>query len=344
MPSPAYTRARHLLPVQAGTDPDGLWGSLAGPDVTRHERPGYAAIVVAFPPPAAQGEPYFAVFVRRPDEAVVHAYVVERGLPSPNPLDPVAVTLAKWTMQDAEHGLRVNLGPVRGPTLADCFARLDREVLALPPPESAEPAGLARDKLVPRLRHPAWAGWDELPSRALLDLPIAGLPRVACGVDSKQRFQFVQHADLAGDTTLASLEAIAVANLARRHEHWSVREKSRGVLGFGQKPVWLELVAEHANSRLLDVAFLQRAHAELAAPLLAVALPVRGVLWARAAGKDDAGFVAAVRAAFTDVPKGLEAVCAHVFVVDAGKVTGAIHPAGAEELAPRSGWPWPVRG
>ncbi len=148
---------------------------------------------------------------------------------------------------------------------------------------------------------------------------------------------------------LEDLEAIAVANLCRRPEFWTVREKSKGFLGMGSKPTLLELIAEHAAARILDATFLQKAHEQLNAPLLAVAVPFRGVIWARGAAasvQDIAAFAEAVRHAFIDVPRGVEPISPHVFTVLDGKITGVIQRESDDktgDLEPTSGFPWQLR-
>lgn len=205
-----------------------------------------------------------------------------------------------------------------------------------------------RKRLLPKLRNERWMGWTELPSRELLKVPLKGLPRVGIGEDTRERFTFVQHTDLGTPDTLAELEAIAVRNLANRPEHWNVKEKSKGLLGFRAKPRLIELTAEHAVERVLDVAFMRKAHEMLDASLVVIGIPVRGILWARAAPADvaDGGeFLACVRKAFADAPKGLEPLTPIVLSVQDGKLIGAAtgmkHD---EEIQPRLGFPWPTQG
>lgn len=213
---------------------------------------------------------------------------------------------------------------------------------------------LDKKRLLPRLRHERWMGWTELPGRDLLKLPIKGLPRVGVGEDSRERFLFVQHADLDGATTLAELEAIAVANLGARPEFWNVKQKSKRLFGLGARPTMLELVTEHAAERILDRAFMMKAHEQLNAPLLAVAIPIRGILWARAGTgtvEEIGAFVALARRAFESAPKGFEPISPVVLTMKDGVLLGAISgsaedgkPLVDEDIVPARGFPWPVQG
>jgi hypothetical protein len=254
--------------------------------------------------------------------------------------------VAEWTFRDAQNGQRMRFDVTADASLEACLARVVAEMKSAPP---APVAALDRTKLLPKLRHERWLGWAELPSRPLLELPIKGLPRVTAGMDTRERFVFVQSSDLDQATQLAEIEAIALANLVRRPEFWTVKERSKGVLGIGAKPTFLELIAEHAAARILDVAFLVKAHEQLRSPLLAVAVPFRGVLWARAADRsvaETAAFVRTVRDAFANAPRGVEPITPHVFSAMAGKLTGVIAGDGdttTGELEPTGGFPWPVR-
>lgn len=198
-------------------------------------------------------------------------------------------------------------------------------------------------------------GWTELPSRDLLKVPIKGLPRVGVGVDTRQRYTFVQHDDLNESTTFADLEAIAVANLAKRPEFWTVKEKSKGFLGIGARPLRLELVAEHAASRVLDVRFMTTAHEQLDAPVLMIAIPVRGIMWVSAAATDAAAlgaFLALARATFENAPKGIEPLTPVVLTMQDGKLIGVAAGRSSdsksigvgEDITPVRGFPWSVQG
>lgn len=209
-----------------------------------------------------------------------------------------------------------------------------------------------RKRLLPRLRHERWMGWTELPSRALLSMPIKGLPRVGVGEDTRERFTFVQYADMAAHV-LADFEAIAVANLAKRPGHWTVKEKSKGFLGVGSKPLRLEFADEHSAERILDQHFMRKASELLGSKLLLVAIPIRGIMWVRAASTDatEVGdFLAGARHVFEQVPAGIEPITPVVLTVDDGKLTGAVGGVAGdrvstdEEIEPARGFPWPVQG
>ncbi len=370
MSTPAYLIAHRALPIQAHSRPAELWEELSGPEWSswlamigmklqipvRHigiegaarGKPtvwleGIEMLAMYFPKPEAPGEPYFAILARRGGETKLHSYVFEQGGASPE--KPQSVVMAEWRLRGPDDLERIRFDAASDASLEACLVRVVIEMKNVP----LEPvAALNRKKLLPKLRHERWIGWTELPSRPLLPLSIKGLPHVAAGMDTRERFQFVQHSDLDESTTLADLEAIAVANLGRRSEFWTVKEKSKGFLGIGAKPTFLELIAEHAAARILDTAFLEMAHEQLNAPLLAVAIPFRGVLWARSAAgsaQDIAAFAEGARRAFTEVPRGVEPISPHVFTLLNGKVTGVILRDGdkAGDLEPTGGFPWPLR-
>lgn len=212
-----------------------------------------------------------------------------------------------------------------------------------------------RKRLLPKLRHERWMGWTELPGRDLLKMPVKGLPRVGVGEDTRERYTFVQHRDLNESTTFAELEAISLANLAKRPGHWTVKEKSKGLLGIGARPLMLELMDEFSAERVLDVAFMTQAHDQLKSPLLTIAIPVRGIMWVRAAATDVAtagAFLELARKAFENAPEGLEPITPVVLTMQDGKLVGVVAgmsregtPMGIDEdITPLRGFPWPVQG
>jgi hypothetical protein len=207
--------------------------------------------------------------------------------------------------------------------------------------------------LLPKLRHERWMGWTEIPGRELVKLPgLPGLPKVGLGEDTPQRYSYVQHHDLVA-RTFEQLEALAVANLAKRPGQWKIKTKSGGVLGIGAKPSMIELVDEFACERILDVAFMQKAHALLKSPLIAVAVPVRGILWAAPAGGDVAtvgNLIALARRAFVEAPANMEPISPAVLTVSDGKVVGVVQgmtgetpELDREHVEPTRGFPWPVQ-
>lgn len=348
MSTPSYLIAHRALPIQAATQAASLWEALSGPSWSlwlamigqtlgievRHigvegaatgaaviRRDGFELIAMYFPAPAAAGEPYFAIIARREGQAALRSFVFERGIESP-------VVFAEWRVSGPERFDRIRYDGGGDASLDACLARV-LDVLCAPTP-------IDRSKLLPRLRHARWKGWSELPSRPLLDLPVPGMPRLTAGEDTPETFRFVED-----DAALDELLPIAIANLSRRNEFWNVKEKSKGVLGFGAKPTLLELVAEQANARILDARFLALAHEQLRSDMLAVAIPFRGVIWARAAG-DDRAFVAHVRQVFVDAPRAVEPVTPLVFSVRDGKLVAAITGDDPAETMPANGFPFPV--
>ena len=207
--------------------------------------------------------------------------------------------------------------------------------------------------LLPKLRHHRWMGWTELPGRPLVELPgIPGVPRVGVGEDTPQRYMFAQDKDVA-ERSLAALEAIALANLAKRPSAWTVKSKAGGVLGIGAKPTMIEFIDEFACERILDVAFMQQAHALLKAPLIVAAVPVRGILWAVPAPTDVAvagQFLSLVRAGFVNAPANMEPISPVAFTLSEGRVVGIVQGTSSdtpeidrEHVEPDRGFPWPVQ-
>jgi hypothetical protein len=208
------------------------------------------------------------------------------------------------------------------------------------------------EQLLPKLRHERWMGWMEVPGRALLEIPVPGLPRVCVGEDTPRRFNFVQQANL-NERPFADFEAVAVANLARRPASWAIKAKSGGVFGFGGKPSRLELIDEFACERILDVAFMKQAHALLASPLIVVAIPVRGILRVASATADAAAtgeLVEFARSGFIHVLDGMEPITPHALTIQDGAIVGIVQnmrgttpDLDREDVEPAAGFPWPVQ-
>jgi hypothetical protein len=209
-------------------------------------------------------------------------------------------------------------------------------------------------RILPKLRHHRWMGWTEVAGRPLLAMPLRGIPHVGVGEDTPERYEFVSQAAVAaGPRDFAAWEAVGAKNLARRSMDWKVKDKTKGFLGIGSKPLSLEMIEEFACERILDVATMRKAHELLQAPLLVVAIPVRGIMWARPAPTDvaEAGkFIGLARLAFEKVPKNIEPITPVVFSVMDGKLVGVVSGMAEggrpsdDEIEPERGFPWPVSG
>lgn len=183
-------------------------------------------------------------------------------------------------------------------------------------------------RILPKLRHERWMGWTEVAGRPLVAMPLPGLPRVALGEDTPKRFAFLpkpefieRSAENWAERPFEEWEAIAVSNLAQRPRRWQVAERSGGVFGFGGKPSRLEYVDEFACEHMLDVAFMNEAHALLRSSLLAVAIPARGIL-AAADGADQAQvekLIDYARRGFVGAPEGMEPITPHAITVRDGR-------------------------
>lgn len=119
-------------------------------------------------------------------------------------------------------------------------------------------------------------------------------------------------------------------------------------MGFGAKPWRLEYIDEFACEQLLNVAFMNEAYALLGSQLLAVAIPVRGILVAaKGAEQPQVGnLVSYARRAFVGAPDGMEPITPHALIVRDGQPVGALMSDGATEphhIEPARGFPWPVQ-
>lgn len=204
--------------------------------------------------------------------------------------------------------------------------------------------------LLPKLRHTRWIGWTEVAGRDLFEkTAVNGLPRVGVGEDTPRRYAFVTPKGLAEDgRSFAELEAIAVANLQKRPASWTVKGTRGGFLGFGKKSTRLEFVDEFACERVLDPMFMKEAARLLGTEMIAVATPVRGVLWAEAgigSLEEIGAFLALAENGFARVPENMEPVSPVVFTITNGALVGVIQgsPARNAEVTPARGFPWPQR-
>ncbi len=220
-----------------------------------------------------------------------------------------------------------------------------------PPADHPSPRELKDHRIVPKLRHHRWRGWTEIANKPLIAMPVASLPRYGVGEDRNDSFEFIGNAQIAmGPRTFDEWEAIAVRNVGRRSMEWRVKGKTKGFLGIGARPHVLELIEEFACERILDVQLMQRAHELLRAPILAVSIPVRGIMWARPAPATgcEMELLAQSRDAFVQAPNSLEPITPLVFAIQQGRVTGVITGGAdperflAEGIEPIRGFPWPA--
>lgn len=208
--------------------------------------------------------------------------------------------------------------------------------------------------ILPKLRHERWMGWTEIEGRRLVPMPLPGLPRVALGEDTPERFFFLPKPGLASAEwavrSFEEWEAIAVSNLARRPRRWKIAERSGGVFGVGGKPSRLEYIDEFACEHTIDATFMNEAHALLGSKLLAVAIPVRGILVAvDGANPAHAGNLADyARRGFVGAPQGLEPITPHIILFQDGKprsiiMSNSVPDPHLQHLEPARGFPWPVQ-
>jgi hypothetical protein len=206
------------------------------------------------------------------------------------------------------------------------------------------------DRLLPMLRHPSWSGWLDAASRGLVDgcedLTPAP-PRVGYveeeGDDGRRVRFLTTQAFVAAGLTRGDVERRALENLTKRKAKWRVAEKRGGFLGiFGGKPLLLEHVDDLGSERLLDGAFLAKAHTLLDTKRIFVATPVRGMIVAAAATDDDdvatRAFILRVEATFTSAPRDVEPLSAAVLLVEGGVPKSAVKR--RREPIPKAGFPF----
>lgn len=154
---------------------------------------------------------------------------------------------------------------------------------------SSETPGGARSisspsRLMPFVHHPMWAGWQGAAYRRLdggvvdSSIPLLGLAAIDGGAVHPLSSEVLL---ALGDP--AELEAQAIANLEREpYQELEVVEVTKGVLGFGKKPLTVASRGPWAPERVLSPAFLEAARAKLGNPAtIAIAIPNRETILVR---------------------------------------------------------------
>lgn len=192
--------------------------------------------------------------------------------------------------------------------------------------------------LLPVLREADWNGRGLAAARALFGEKLGGahIPWVTFAYDEEERTLTLTEEGLRNeDRSLLEVERDALSALSARGVEWEV--KARDAEGGEQV---LTLLDEYAAAHVLLGARLEEAHRRLKAERLAVAIPTRGILVARAWPSDEDAAEKVVaellewsRAVYRD---SLESrVSPAVFDVRGGSLRGHVPPAVRKRQGPR---------
>lgn len=192
------------------------------------------------------------------------------------------------------------------------------------------------DIVLPALKPYDWPHYKEVVCRPLVSgdkLP--ALPWVVFGYDRPNTFEFLARRNFPQEITaeqLSLIEQAAIRNLKMRPVFWTRQEFNFGGLGALEVLVCSEdfLAAE----RILDSSFMQQAHRQLNAEMLAVGIPRRGLMIAVNAKQSKemvARFAGAISAQYHRADSA--PITPTVLVVTEGNVVGAVK--GMEEAGKR---------
>lgn len=193
----------------------------------------------------------------------------------------------------------------------------------------------------PFLRHPAWAGWSEAPSKPLLALsfPASCVPRIGLALFEGARERLLGAAEIGAGWD--GMYQRALMNLATRQVAWEELDATSGFLGMGRKPIVVRILDALAAERILLPAFRQEVHQRFGARRVLAGVPERGVLVLHSYEEEH-------RAKFTDFfPRTLgafhaaggEPLSPAVFVLDQDRIE---LPSMPPETMPARGFPWPT--
>jgi hypothetical protein len=202
--------------------------------------------------------------------------------------------------------------------------------------------------IVPFVHHPAWSGWERAAHRSLsggvvgTSEPVYGLAMLDAP-GAEPRALSAEEILALGDP--AAIEARAVANLDRMPFTLEPVERTKGVLGFGKKPLTVVFRGALAPERVLSPVFLEAARALLGNPQrMAVGIPNRATIFLR--NHDEPHFGSAfsslgdrVRAEYAS--GAAHPVCNGVGIVEENRWgSGYVRP---PEPAPGGAYPFPAR-
>lgn len=189
-----------------------------------------------------------------------------------------------------------------------------------------EDRGSPAGPLLVGLKPSSWGARDEMVCEPMVDLRHhmgADMPIIVYGNDHPNTFAMFKRGDSIRD--LGTMRTEALANLASIEIE--VEKVELETLTF-----WIGHGNYFAAEKVLDVAFMQRMHAQIG-ELLAVAVPEKGRLFIANAVADIqqvAGFLALARGVF-DRNEGGRQLSPTVFLVSEGVIVGVAQPEGAVE-------------
>ncbi|MEO7093722.1 MAG: hypothetical protein ABI175_10760, partial [Polyangiales bacterium] len=190
------------------------------------------------------------------------------------------------------------------------------------------------DRVLPWLKPASWPGWSMCPCRPLLGHSSEDAPWVTYGHMQGDKFEIVTlDSEVGKATTQEDLEKEAIASLESTRPQWKVVQSRKGFLGMRGKPnvIVIEDV-DYAAERILDATLMRDGEALLETKLMAVAVPLRGLMMATSAESPDElpSFIKWVDKKHKSA-KGATPISSRVFLVRDGVVIGSAQPSAAPE-------------
>ncbi len=188
------------------------------------------------------------------------------------------------------------------------------------------------DRVLPWLKPASWPGWSLCPCRPLLGHTSEDIPWLAYGTMNYDTFELVT-LEKAGGRSQEDLEAEAVPHLLEVRPSWKVVQQRKKFLGLQAKPSVLAIEDDpRAAERILDPELLKTAETILECKLLAVGIPVRGLLMCASAEHHDEmpSFLRWVEKNYKKA-SGATPITDRVFLVRQGVIIGTAQPGRAPE-------------
>lgn len=192
-----------------------------------------------------------------------------------------------------------------------------------------------RDAVLPALKPHDWPSYKDVVCRPLVSGDTShDLPWVAYGYDRPNTFEFLARRNFPQEITpeqLSLIEHAALRNLRARSTSWKYEE-----FDIGGKPLKVLVCSDDflAAEHILDPSFMQQAHAQLNAEVLAVGIPLRGLMIATDAKQSNdmiSRFAGAISAQYHRAESA--PITPTVLVVIRGNVVGVVK--GMEEAGKR---------
>jgi hypothetical protein len=194
--------------------------------------------------------------------------------------------------------------------------------------------GRMTERVLPWLKPASWPGWSMCPCRPLLGHSSQDAPWVAYGRMEGDKFViFTLDSEIGKTRSQEELEKEAIESLEASRPQWKVVQSRKGFLGLRGKPNVIVIEDDdYAAERILDAKLMRDGEALLETKLMAVGVPLRGLLMATSAESPD------------DLPaflkwvdkkaksgKGATPISSQVFLVRDGVVIGTATPSAAPE-------------